>query len=498
MKKLFVKLFCLVVMLMLCPLASVHAEFDIWSVKPDGSELQNITNLDRPFSFSWAVAEQNPSFYLSAMEGIDVCTDSKAARAFNGKKDFYYDVLPFTAKGFYSATMNTDTLNYDLALIDLATKKVISEWALNSDRMPSVSPNGRYVVYTVEKGDADEQYILDLQTNEKVQIPSSRFSDYHIWNPDSKEFATVDQDMYITIVSTTGTTKKLIKEGFSTPLAWSPNGKYLLAADFEESVYIMDVQSQKKVCSIPTPLKDTYNGVWSPDNTTFALIQYNGEDVVDGSSIWLGSLKGDIQKIVSFDKESSLIQISWSSDGKALYFERDLGNDNVADESKAATDFKNLTWGMSPEEVEEAEVADNFLDESDETLYYYDNVYDLDGILCYSFDQDQLCSAFYMFQQEYTDNNDYLNDFEKIHEDLLVKFGQPVIDRMEWTNQTYQKDSSKWGYAISLGHALLYCTWETENSEIELMLFGQDNTCHLVLGYSSLEIISSKAAEENE
>lgn len=71
-------------------------------------------------------------------------------------------------------------------------------------------------------------------------------------------------------------------------------------------------------------------------------------------------------------------------------------------------------------------------------------------------------------------------------------------DETFWKNDLYKDDYSHWGTAISMGHLIYYSSWETDSTEINNMLMGDNFNISCIVEYRSknLNKIEEKAREK--
>ena len=172
---------------------------------------------------------------------------------------------------------------------------------------PSLSPDGRYIVYQTEKDlFSMDLYLADVGTgeilrplrrNQTAYIDGIRFIDSSgSWSPDSRKLA------------------------------------FVIFADGNNQLAILDVQSGRLEERIDIEgLGALQNPAWSPDGSRIAFTGLKGGI----SDLYLYDVEtGDVQQLTN-DKHADL-QASWSPDGRTLVFVSDRG---------PGTNFEELTFG---------------------------------------------------------------------------------------------------------------------------------------------------------
>jgi len=159
--------------------------------------------------------------------------------------------------------------------------------------------------------------------------------------------------------------------------------------------------------------------------------------------------------------------------------------------------FRKTKWGMSIAEVKSSEPLD-VVKEEDNMLGYKTNVIGKDVFVVYFFIDNQLVRTRYVLAESHSNNNDYITDYNAFKEILIKKYGPPKKDETFWKNDLYKDDYSHWGTAISMGHLIYYSNWETEDTEINNMLMGDNFDISCIVEYSSknLKEIEKKAQDK--
>ncbi len=127
-------------------------------------------------------------------------------------------------------------------------------------------------------------------------------------------------------------------------------------------------------------------------------------------------------------------------------------------------DFRNVRWGMSREEVRQAE-SESLIDEYGELTCSL-KVDDFPASLSYQFHNDCLYRAVYVFDSESVDSSIHHEVFKIISRILTKKYGHALHDSLFWSNDFYKADSSKINTALWLGHVWRYQYWRLRNTWI--------------------------------
>jgi len=150
-------------------------------------------------------------------------------------------------------------------------------------------------------------------------------------------------------------------------------------------------------------------------------------------------------------------------------------------------DFRKTNWGMSKEEVKLTEKNDITFEDEEEIDY--EVKIDSDNFICgYIFLENKLYRAAYIFSEEHTNKNDYINDYEALKTILIDKYGKPKSDKIVWRDNLYKDDKEDWGFAIGMGHLIYGSVWENSITNIQLILTGDNYEVNLALLYESREL----------
>lgn len=163
----------------------------------------------------------------------------------------------------------------------------------------------------------------------------------------------------------------------------------------------------------------------------------------------------------------------------------------VVNHSHINAQFRSTTWGMSSDEVKEVETISNeMIGELGQTVLVSNaKINGLETLVGYFFIDDKLYKARYMIKENYTNDNQYVDDYKSISAILSTKYGYKSI-YYDWSDDLYKEDTSKYGFAVSLGHLMLGTNFEDEVTKIFHLLKGNDYKVSHFIDYSSLELIS--------
>ena len=152
--------------------------------------------------------------------------------------------------------------------------------------------------------------------------------------------------------------------------------------------------------------------------------------------------------------------------------------------------FRTTLWGMSKDQVKGTETSglQEYKLGGDlsglDALYFNTEVAGLNCQVVYYFADNMLTRARYIFGEEHSNKNIYIEDFEKIKGKLNESYGIPDKDRTIWSDKLYQDDPSEYGMAVSVGHLQYLAEWRPPETSIRLFLKGDNYKIQLVVEYS--------------
>jgi len=165
--------------------------------------------------------------------------------------------------------------------------------------------------------------------------------------------------------------------------------------------------------------------------------------------------------------------------------------DRNGNRAESKTNFRNTTWGMNKAQVVRIEGSPDYRENSGglDIIRYPQKILDMDCMIGYVFADNRLAKAKYSFLAKYEDKNRFLNDYEKIKDILLQKYGRPETEKTLWHDKMHRDDRSNWGLALSLGHLEFDSHWLDSKTKIQLRLYGERNRIKLEVEYSDLEYV---------
>jgi hypothetical protein len=155
----------------------------------------------------------------------------------------------------------------------------------------------------------------------------------------------------------------------------------------------------------------------------------------------------------------------------------------------AETNFRGSRWGMSKQQILRME---GYPDEQDSSsgldiIQYLQTVLNMDCMVGFVFAENKLVKAKYSFLTKHGDKNQYIQDYSKIRDILVEKYGKPETESALWQDNRYKNEPSNWGQALSLGYLKYDSTWQDSETEIHLGLNGGRDKIFLVVEYAGLD-----------
>lgn len=176
---------------------------------------------------------------------------------------------------------------------------------------------------------------------------------------------------------------------------------------------------------------------------------------------------------------------------------------DTAETMEILPDFKSFYWGDSKETVVKTEgtpLHEGKMTALDaEYIVYETTAVGLDVLLGHYFCDDGLFQVRYILTETHSNEALYINDYETFRDALTKKYGKPLLDYENWTN-----DSKKNYYADDKGSALcygyltystLYCT---DRSCIQMGMSADNYDITMTVDYNSTEIDPGEADYSND
>lgn len=155
--------------------------------------------------------------------------------------------------------------------------------------------------------------------------------------------------------------------------------------------------------------------------------------------------------------------------------------------AQTQNDFRNVKWGMSESQVKKLEKIK--LDKNKNHLSGMAKVGGYDALLQYTFGSGKLTGATYLYIIEHYIPNQYLDDYNKIKDILISKYGRPSVDTTEWKSEASQAAFKDDGLAISFGQLELRCIWHVGKTSIIHTIRGRDSKVLIGTSYFSEEFM---------
>lgn len=147
-------------------------------------------------------------------------------------------------------------------------------------------------------------------------------------------------------------------------------------------------------------------------------------------------------------------------------------------------DFRVGFWGDTKETIKEYETAEYYSDE-DNLVTYLGEVSGEDSIIFYAFDEaGKLYQGMYIFLNSYNQGHLYIRDYNSLKDSLIAKYGEPAIDKvLEYSSLADYTDE---GQALELGYTGYIAEWETDTTEITLVLTSENYDITMALEYEDI------------
>ncbi len=163
---------------------------------------------------------------------------------------------------------------------------------------------------------------------------------------------------------------------------------------------------------------------------------------------------------------------------------------------------RSTEWGMNAQEVKLNEpvqpvweLQSPVLEPYEQRVGYRRQIEGIDAWLTYTFYEDQLAQANYLFEPKHDDAVDYVQDFHTVQNWITQSYGMPTLVQEIWLDSLYQYDQSLWGQALLRGHLKMVAEWRNDTTNITLLLDGGEDTIGLMADFDSVAVIAPASME---
>ena len=186
---------------------------------------------------------------------------------------------------------------------------------------PSVSGDGKKLVYVSNRGGDPDVWIRDLETGADRQLTASKANEFRaVLSPDGGRVAFGDRHQFYTMPSSGGVGTMVCADCGSNVVGWSPDGRKLLFYRGNPIRHAtVDLATGEKRDVVWHPTADIHNGRISPDGRwiTFTLVGEARRVIYVASLVDGGG--GKPESWIRISGESQARSSFWSPDGNLLY-----------------------------------------------------------------------------------------------------------------------------------------------------------------------------------
>lgn len=131
-----------------------------------------------------------------------------------------------------------------------------------------------------------------------------------------------------------------------------------------------------------------------------------------------------------------------------------------------------LEWGASRERIIQVEgrPASQETSQGLEILRYRRQIMNRHCLIEYAVGRSGLMAARLSLCDRYADKNQYIADYNTLRAFLNEKVGRPRSDNVVWQNRYYERESGRWGTALSKGHLAFSSEWVFRDTAVQLKL----------------------------
>ena len=157
---------------------------------------------------------------------------------------------------------------------------------------------------------------------------------------------------------------------------------------------------------------------------------------------------------------------------------------------------RSTDWGMSVQEVKENEPVQSSWDlqapvlgDYEKRVAYHTQIEGIAAALTYTFYDNHLGQAKYVFEPQHEDAVEYVQDFHTVKSWISHSYGSPVFVQEIWLDTLYQYDQSLWGQAVKRGHLVMVAEWKNPGTDIVLVLDGGNDEVGLIADFASTTFV---------
>jgi hypothetical protein len=157
---------------------------------------------------------------------------------------------------------------------------------------------------------------------------------------------------------------------------------------------------------------------------------------------------------------------------------------------------RSTDWGMSAQEVKANEpiqpsweLRSPILPDYEQRVAYHTKIEGIEAALTYSFYENHLGQAKYVFEPQHDDAVKYVQNFHDVKTWINQSYGPPTSVQEIWLDTLYQYDQTLWGQAVLRGHLVMVAEWQKPGTDIVLVLDGGDDTVGLVADFTSTTVV---------
>ena len=148
--------------------------------------------------------------------------------------------------------------------------------------------------------------------------------------------------------------------------------------------------------------------------------------------------------------------------------------------------FRGLEWGSSMKVAIEKYGKPDI--EGDGWIGYYYKLAGESTLSGFYYKHDKLYGGAYVLNETHSNNNLYIDDYNKFKNLLSKKYGAPKMEETYWKDDLFKDDYSSWGMAIARGDMFMYSTWSDEKTDIECSIVGDNYSITCKILYKSIEL----------